>query len=115
MMQELNLQVLQCGSAPHNLPYRRNCDMTDRVLLNAAREASKNAYVPYSKFHVGAALGSTICAERTALVKAVSLTTDRRAAPETKTSSVWSNPYGGCFFLFYRALDLIISPILFRI
>ena len=100
--------------------------MTDRELLNAAREASKNAYVPYSKFHVGAALecadgrvftgcnvenaalGSTICAERTALVKAVSLTTDRRAAPETKTSSVWSNPYGGCFFLFYRALDLII-------
>ena len=30
--------------------------MTDRELLNAAREASKNAYVPYSKFHVGAAL-----------------------------------------------------------
>ena len=46
--------------------------MTDRELLNAAREASKNAYVPYSKFHVGAALGSTICAERTALVKAIS-------------------------------------------
>lgn len=64
--------------------------MTDRELLNAAREASKNAYVPYSKFHVGAALecadgrvftgcnvenaalGSTICAERTALLKAVS-------------------------------------------
>ena len=64
--------------------------MTDRELLNAAREASKNAYVPYSKFHVGAALecadgrvftgcnvenaalGSTICAERTDLVKAVS-------------------------------------------
>ena len=64
--------------------------MTDRELLNAAKEAAKNAYVPYSKFCVGAALecedgrvftgcnvenaalGSTICAERTAIVKAVS-------------------------------------------
>ena len=64
--------------------------MTDRDLLNMAREAARNAYVPYSHFPVGAALecadgsvftgcnvenaalGSTICAERTAVVKAVS-------------------------------------------
>ncbi len=64
--------------------------MTDRELLTLAHEASKNAYVPYSKFRVGAALecddgtvftgcnvenaalGSTICAERTAVCKAVS-------------------------------------------
>ena len=64
--------------------------MTDRDLLNMARDAAKNAYVPYSHFPVGAALecadgsvftgcnvenaalGSTICAERTAIVKAVS-------------------------------------------
>lgn len=64
--------------------------MTDRELLNLAKEASENAYVPYSKFKVGAALecsdgtvftgcnvenaalGSTICAERTAACKAVS-------------------------------------------
>jgi len=64
--------------------------MTDRDLLNMAREAAKSAYVPYSHFPVGAALecadgsvftgcnvenaalGSTICAERTAVVKAVS-------------------------------------------
>lgn len=64
--------------------------MTDRDLLNMAREAAQNAYVPYSHFPVGAALecadgsvftgcnvengalGSTICAERTAIVKAVS-------------------------------------------
>ena len=64
--------------------------MTDRDLINLAAEASKKAYVPYSHFAVGAALectdgtvftgcnvenaalGSTICAERTAACKAVS-------------------------------------------
>ncbi len=64
--------------------------MTDRELLNYAREVAEKAYVPYSKFRVGAAiecsdgsiftgcnvenaaLGSTICAERTAACKAVS-------------------------------------------
>ena len=64
--------------------------MTDRELLNIAKQAAENAYVPYSKFKVGAALecsdgkvytgcnvenaalGCTICAERTAVCKAVS-------------------------------------------
>ena len=64
--------------------------MTDRQLINLAEQASRNAYVPYSHFAVGAALecrdgtvftgcnienaalGSTICAERTAVAKAVS-------------------------------------------
>lgn len=59
-------------------------------LLNTAKEASKRAHAPYSKFPVGAALltsdgkvfsgcnvenasfGATICAEQTAIVKAVS-------------------------------------------
>lgn len=59
-------------------------------LYKKALEARKNAYVPFSKFKVGAALltktgevytgvnvenstyGATICAERTAAVKAVS-------------------------------------------
>ena len=64
--------------------------MTDRELINRAYDARKNAYAPYSHFPVGAALecadgtvitgcnvenaalGCTICAERTALVKAIS-------------------------------------------
>ena len=64
--------------------------MTDERLLEMAIEARKNAYVPYSGYAVGAALetkdghvftgcnvenaayGNTLCAERTALFKAVS-------------------------------------------
>lgn len=64
--------------------------MTDKELLDMAKEASKKAYAPYSRFSVGAALecsdgtvftgcnienaslGLTICAERVALGKAVS-------------------------------------------
>lgn len=64
--------------------------MTDVELLLMAMKASENAYAPYSKFNVGAALecadgtvftgcnvensayGDTICAERTAMVKAIS-------------------------------------------
>ncbi|WP_366924137.1 cytidine deaminase [Metallumcola ferriviriculae] len=64
--------------------------MTDQQLITAALLAQKNAYVPYSKFPVGAAVltksgkvftgcnvenasyGSTTCAERTAIAKAVS-------------------------------------------
>ena len=62
--------------------------MTDEKLLELALDARKNAYVPYSGYAVGAALlaedgrvftgcnvenaayGNTLCAERTALVKA---------------------------------------------
>ena len=64
--------------------------MTDRQLVDLALAMTERSYCPYSKFPVGAALlcedgqvftgcnvenaayGSTICAERTALVKAVS-------------------------------------------
>ncbi len=64
--------------------------MTYDELVNAAMEARKNSYSPYSKFQVGAALltkdgklytganienssyGLTVCAERTAIFKAIS-------------------------------------------
>ena len=64
--------------------------MTDQELVQRAVEMQKFSYVPYSRFPVGAALlsqdgrvftgcnvenaayGSTVCAERTALLKAVS-------------------------------------------
>ena len=64
--------------------------MTHDKLISIAKEALKNAYAPFSKFQVGAALltksgevytgvnvenssyGATICAERTAFVKAIS-------------------------------------------
>lgn len=64
--------------------------MTDRELLDFAKEAQLNSYAPYSKFNVGAALlcedgtvykgsnienssfSATVCAERTAIFKAVS-------------------------------------------
>lgn len=64
--------------------------MTDEKLVQLAKEAMRNAYAPYSKFQVGAALlakdgtvfkgcnienasyGATNCAERTAMFKAVS-------------------------------------------
>ncbi|MBR6812677.1 MAG: cytidine deaminase [Oscillospiraceae bacterium] len=64
--------------------------MTDKELVLTAIKAKDNAWAPYSGFHVGAAIlcesgevftgcnvenssyGATICAERTAAVKAVS-------------------------------------------
>ena len=63
--------------------------VTEKELINAAIEASKKAYAPYSNFHVGAALltstdkifqgcnienasfGATNCAERTAIFSAI--------------------------------------------
>ena len=89
--------------------------MTDRELINLAFDRMKNAYAPYSGFHVGAALecedgsvflgcnvenaayGSSICAERVAVCKAVSegRRSYRRIAIAAD-SSVYCMPCGNC-------------------
>ena len=89
--------------------------MTEQELLLLAKEASERAYVPYSHFCVGAALecsdgtvfkgcnvenaayGDTICAERTAIVKAVSegYTSFRRIAIYGKSEG-YCMPCGSC-------------------
>ena len=88
--------------------------MTDRDLINLAAEASKKAYVPYSHFAVGAALectdgtvftgcnvenssfGATICAERTAFVKAISEGTTEFEAIAIVSSEGEAWPCGIC-------------------
>ena len=90
--------------------------MTDRDLINAAIDAARYAYVPYSHFSVGAAiectdgtvvtgcnvenatLGCTICAERTAVVKAVSggKKSFRRIAVYSPNSADYCTPCGIC-------------------
>ncbi len=89
--------------------------MTDRELMSMAKEASLRAYVPYSKFAVGAALectdgkvytgcnvenaalGDTICAERTACVKAVSEGhKEFRRLAIYADSENWCTPCGSC-------------------
>lgn len=83
--------------------------MTDQELLDLARTAAGKAYVPYSHFPVGAALecadgtvvtgcnvenaayGDTICAERCAVVKAVS-----EGHTDFVRIAVWGDSRGYC-------------------
>lgn len=95
--------------------------MTDEKLLELALDARKNAYVPYSGYAVDAALlaedgrvftgcnvenaayGNTLCAERTALVKAVSegcRKFTRLAVVGNSTDYCW--PCGACRQMLYE-------------
>ncbi len=95
--------------------------MTDRVLVDMAFPMLERSYVPYSHFPVGAALlcedgtvytgcnvenaayGSTICAERTALVKAVSEGRKRFAAIAIAgRSEDYCWPCGACRQMLYE-------------
>ena len=88
--------------------------MEYKVLYGRAADALKNAYAPYSNFHVGAALlaetgevytgvnvenasfGATICAERTACVKAVSEGHRKFQAIAIASSGGAASPCGIC-------------------
>ncbi|MGC2872357.1 cytidine deaminase [Ihubacter sp. rT4E-8] len=96
-------------------------------LFRAAREVLPNAYVPFSHFQVGAALltedgdvitgvnienssyGATICAERTACVKALSEGYRKFKAIAVTSSGGIAFPCGICRqFLYEFAPDLIV-------
>ena len=96
--------------------------MTDCELVELAFQMLKRSYVPYSKFPVGAAIfcsdgtvftgcnienaayGSTICAERTALVKAVSEghCDDLERIAVVGNSSDYCWPCGACRQMLYE-------------
>lgn len=96
--------------------------MTDQELVQRALEMRKFSYAPYSHFAVGAALlcedgtvftgcnvenaayGSTLCAERTALVKAVSegRTTGWTALAIAGSGEDFCWPCGACRQMLYE-------------
>lgn len=103
--------------------------MDYQYLVNLANEAKKNAYAPYSNFHVGAALigdsgkvytgvnvenssfGATICAERTAIVKAISEGEKQiKAIAISSDSEDYTFPCGICrqVIIEFAAEDLVI-------
>ena len=103
-------------------------------LLSAAREAAQHAYAPYSGFRVGAALlleggeivtaanvenasyGLSICAERSAVVRAVAQHGPKlriRAVAVTNLNNAASSPCGACRQVlseFMPANGLILFP-----
>ena len=105
-------------------------------LIKSAIKASQNAYAPFSNFKVGAALlaengevflgcnienssyGATICAERTALVKAVSDgTRSFSAIAVVSDKNQMTYPCGICrqfMFEFMPDAEVIVSDLAFN-
>lgn len=97
--------------------------MTNRELFLAAEEVLQNAYAPYSGFRVGAALlttsgevftgvnvenssfGATICAERTAYLKAISEGHQSFTAIAIASSGGQVYPCGICRQFMYEFSD----------
>ncbi|MBQ6370519.1 MAG: cytidine deaminase [Firmicutes bacterium] len=106
--------------------------MDDLALYKIAEEARKNAYAPFSEFHVGAALlasdgtvytgvnvenssyGATICAERTAFVKAISEGAREFDSIAISAGEVPSLPCGICrqfMYEFAPQIRIITGPL----
>ena len=104
-----------------------------KALLNQARKAARNSYSPYSQFKVGAALqlsngktvtgtnvesisyGLTICAERSALVSAISSFGPKirvRAVAVANLNDGASPPCGACLQMLAEFTDSE-SPVIF--
>ena len=105
--------------------------MDYQELIKKAMEVKKNAYVPYSHFHVGAALltksgkvytgcnvenasySPTICAESSAIVKAVSEGEQEYAAVAVVSDSDdYTSPCGVCrqrIFEFGSDIEVIMA------
>jgi cytidine deaminase len=96
----------------------------DRELLERADEVAKQAYAPYSKFFVGAAIRTRdgrvfdgvnvenaayplgICAEKTALAKAVS---EGVKPGDVEVLAVTASPCGGCRQWFHEfGIDRVV-------
>jgi cytidine deaminase len=105
------------------MPKRKSKTGMRERLIAAARRAMKNAYAPYSSFHVGAALlttrgkiflgcnvenasyGMTNCAERTAIFAAVAQAgpkTQIRAIAIANSQEAPCSPCGACRQVIYE-------------
>ena len=88
--------------------------MTDQQLASLALSMTERSYCPYSKFPVGAAYGSTLWAERTARVTAVS---EGRRSGFTRLAVAGRGeefcwPCGACRQMLYEfAPDLLVLAI----
>ena len=117
-MRQMEERAMACVSLP-----RTEGAMTDQQLFDLACEAMHNAYAPYSGFQVGACLlasdgrtfqgcnienasyGATICAERSAVSRAVTEGARRFTAIAVVGSGAPSWPCGICRQVLYEFSD----------